>query len=227
MKNIQNDLMKIEGKMGADQILHNRKIDIASSNLIELNKRWDNHLAVVYVTEKEKFEPSDYTDEANYRIVDLLNKFINWDLAKGVERAYQIQNFMRSVQIKFEELNTEFHYRKITNDLNDEDYEAIEVFIRNYRNFSPTGFLNDLELKNLKSTLNQYCEELETNFLSTKEEILELDFHTEISSQKNVRTNIVSNHNLPDSSISLNQFFSKYFRRKNNEDSIWMRLIGG
>lgn len=225
MKQIEHDLIIIEGEIEINRDLHSRKIEIAYNNLNDLNKRWSSIKEVIYVAQKFKFEPSDYTDSANYSVVDLLNKYINWDLSEGKDREYQVQTYFRSVQNRFEELNTELHYRKLTNGLSDDNRQEVKAFICNYRFFSPVGILSETEKNQIQSSLNKYCEELETNFLSVEEREFDLNLDTEEPLKE---TNVQQSHEKSsiDAIISLNQIFARYFRRKTNEDSLWTRLIG-
>ncbi|SMC62950.1 hypothetical protein [Moheibacter sediminis] len=223
MMQTQHNLIKIEGKIGINQELHNRKLEIAKSNIVELNKRWNNVNEVVYVVEKLKFEPSDYTDSRNYSVVDLLNKYINWDLSEGKDREYQIQTYLRSIQNKFEELNTELHYRRLTNGLNDEDIEDVKIFISNFHFLSPTGFLSEMEKDQIESRLNEYCEVLEKNYISVPEIELSLENYEPL---REINLDHPAEKSIIESGTSLNQIFSKYFRVRSNEISLWTRLIG-
>lgn len=219
MKQIHQNFIKVVGNIETDFQTNNHHIKIAQQNIYDLNKRFYNFNQVVYVVDKSKFEPSDYTDEANYIVVDLLNKYISWSKMEGKERAYQIQTFLRSVQNKFEELNTDMHYRKLTNGLSEEDIVELKKFLNNYRSFSPYGVLSDDERVQMTSKINKYCKELETNYLIDDNEELELNFET---------SDLVKKYNkkLEKPNSTINQIFNKYFRFKNKEASVWTRLIG-
>lgn len=223
MDQIQHNLIKIEGDIEINTVLNTRNIQIAISNIDDLNQRWDNIYEVIYIADKQKFEPSDYTDPKNYNVVELLNRYINWNLSEGKDREYKIQTYLRSIQNKFEELNTNLHYRQLTNGLNDEDRQKVKAFINNYNFFIPSGFLSEMEKQQMESKLNKYCKELEKKYLSVAEVELILENHDALQETKL--------DNSPDKSStqtrdSINQIISKYFKIKTNENSLWTRLIG-
>lgn len=220
---LQQDFIKMEGKIRTHHVLHNRSIQIASLNIHDLNQRFDNELEVIYVVERFKFEPSDYTHAANYNVVELLNKFISWDLSEGGERQYQLTNFLRFVQNTFEELNTELYYRQLTNTINDSDKERVEVFMINYQSFAPVGILSQDEEILMKVKLNQYCTQLKSNFLSELEKPLDLEIET--SESKTIVTQNSTKNSITDSNLNISQIFKNYFKRKPNEESLWSRLI--
>lgn len=211
------EFIRIEGSISSGDI-HEKILEIAIKNIQDLNVRWGNSKDIIYKADKLRFEPSDYTDASNYNVVDLLNKYINWDTKTGKERNFYLKTYLRFIHNKFDELNTELHYRQLTNGLNNEEIQTIEDFIHNYRSFSPIGFLSKEEENQIQSKCDYYCDELENNFLSIEKQ--KTSQHQTIPHHKN---SIEKNGN---TSFSISQIMDKYLRSKSKDVSLWNKLIG-
>lgn len=215
MKHILHNSIKTEGKIIDKADFHESNLEIAFQNIDDLNLRWNNTKEVVYVSEKNRFEPSDYTDSSNYSVVDLLNKYISWNVKTGKDRDFHIKTYLRYIQNRFDELHTELHYRKLTNELNEGEKQAVKDFIRQYRSFAPIGLLTEKEENQIRTLCDQYCDELTLSFLC--DEIVEAE-----ASASNFTLNHqnVANQNLNDARFSFAQILNKYFRVK-SKDTLW------
>ena len=161
-----------------------------------------NALPVIYNAEKQKFEPSDYTDAANYCVVEFLNKYVQWSPNAGRERDFQLQNFLRGVENTFNEIKTEFHYVKLTNGLTEENRATIQFFIDKFYWFSPEGLLSAEEKIQIRAQLNSYCEALKSEFLqetAALEIIPEVEKVTSVSQTANI-------------SFSFSNYFNRIFK---------------
>ncbi len=83
MKTILPDLIKIEGLVDADNGQHTKLLKIGKENIEDLNRRLGNSLPIIYNAERHRYEPSDYTDQSNYKVVELLNKYTYWSHTTG------------------------------------------------------------------------------------------------------------------------------------------------
>lgn len=169
MKVILHDLIKIEGIVDADNQKHSNLLKIGKENIEDLNRRLGNSLEIIYNAERHRYEPSDYTDESNYQVVELLNKYIHWSLTTGKELNFQLNTYLQGIENSFNNLKTELHYIKITNGINDRHRLMVHQFINEFYDFSPKGLFSEKEISEIQKKLNAYCKALELEFLNENE----------------------------------------------------------
>lgn len=165
----QDDLIKIEGSIDLKPEVHSKLLQIGFENIKDLNRRLNNSLEVIYNSERLKFEPSDYTDQSNYEVVELLNKYLKWQQGSGKHKDYHLNTFLQSAESRFNELMTDYHYIQITNGLKDHHKETIIDFITEFADFSPKGLLAEEEISAIQKQLNSYCNSLKMKFLTESE----------------------------------------------------------
>lgn len=175
MKTILPDLIKTEGLVDADNGQHAKLLKIGNANIEDLNRRLGNSLPIIYNAERHRYEPSDYTDQSNYKVVELLNKYTHWSHTTGKELDFQLNIFLQGIENNFNNLKTELHYIKITNGINDEHRLKVREFINESYDFSPKGLFSEVEISEIQKKLNAFCKALEMDFLNESEAELNLE----------------------------------------------------